>query len=306
MRIFRSMGGIYGTLFVCTAALGGTVAYTLIATHERIDTLSLELEATRGAQLTLNESFETQLLAIGDLLREAQSENAELLATLEREQQNVARSLEQELARVTGTVDDLEKLTRADARLLQKYSKVFFLNEHYEPERLIQIENQYVYSENRTHRFHAEAWPFLKRLIDAAKKDDIELYVFSGYRSFNEQNTIKSNYVVTYGAGTANTFSADQGYSEHQLGTAVDFMTTGIGGQLSGFGTTPAYEWLKKNAHRFGFILSYPQGNEYYIYEPWHWRFVGVKLATDLNRQGTNFYDLPQREIDEYLINLFD
>ena len=81
-----------------------------------------------------------------------------------------------------------------------------------------------------------------------------------------------------YGSG-ANSFSADQGYSEHQLGTTVDFSTSSLGGSLNGFDQTEAYEWLDKNAHRFGFILSYSKDNAYYIYEPWHWRFVGKDLA---------------------------
>ena len=69
---------------------------------------------------------------------------------------------------------------------------------------------------------------------------------------------------------------------------------------------TPAYQWMTDNAHKYGFVLSYPKDNSYYVYEPWHWRFVGVKLATDLHNQGKNFYDLDQRVIDTYLVNIFD
>jgi LAS superfamily LD-carboxypeptidase LdcB len=79
-----------------------------------------------------------------------------------------------------------------------------------------------------------------------------------------------------------------------------------MNGQLNGFDNTPAYGWLGANAHRFGFELSYPEGNDHYVYEPWHWRFVGVKLATHLYNQRLHFYDLDQREIDEYLVNIFD
>jgi D-alanyl-D-alanine carboxypeptidase len=75
---------------------------------------------------------------------------------------------------------------------------------------------------------------------------------------------------------------------------------------LNNFETTPAYEWLVKNAYKFGFALSYPKDNAYYIFEPWHWRFVGTDLARKLHRDGKSFYDLEQREIDEYLISLFD
>jgi D-alanyl-D-alanine carboxypeptidase len=111
---------------------------------------------------------------------------------------------------------------------------------------------------------------------------------------------------VTYGSG-ANAFSADQGYSEHQLGTTFDFTTEGIGGGLvTSFENTPAFAWLKDNAHKYGFTLSYPKDNAYYVYEPWHWRFVGEDLAEDLHEAGKTFYDWDQREIDKYLIKIFD
>ena len=53
-------------------------------------------------------------------------------------------------------------------------------------------------------------------------------------------------------------------------------------------------------------MLSYPKGNAYYIFEPWHWRFVGKDLAKDLHRHKEYFYDWDQRDIDEYLIDFFD
>jgi hypothetical protein len=52
-------------------------------------------------------------------------------------------------------------------------------------------------------------------------------------------------------------------------------------------------------------VLSYPKNNSYYVYEPWHWRFVGVVLSSKLRQEGKNFYDLDQREIDNYLIDIF-
>jgi len=52
--------------------------------------------------------------------------------------------------------------------------------------------------------------------------------------------------------------------------------------------------------------MSYPENNEYYMYEPWHWRFVGTKLARYLDREAKNFYDIEQREIDTYITSLFD
>jgi len=154
-------------------------------------------------------------------------------------------------------------------------------------------------------QFHTDALPFLEEMLEEAKDDDIELGIVSAYRSFDFQRTLKAAYVVQYGAG-ANKFSADQGYSEHQLGTTVDFSTPALGGGLSGFNKTEAYEWLQDNAYKYGFTLSYPEGNSFYVYEPWHWRFVGKDLARKLHRSDSFFYDLPQRDIDEYRLEMFD
>lgn len=234
--------------------------------------------------------------------------NADLSFALNQEKQNLEDKIgdyRDEVNDITGTVSDLEKLSKIDPELLQKYSKVFFLNEHYSPARLTEIPSEYKYSDLKTLKIGTETWPYLKKMIDAAKDDNIEIYISSAFRSFNEQTALKTNYSVTYGVGTANQFSADQGYSEHQLGTTVDLTTTGLNGGLDGFDTTEAYKWLTSNAYKYGFVLSYPNNNAYYVYEPWHWRFVGIKLAKYLHGQNKNFYDLDQRKIDEYLINLF-
>ncbi len=210
-----------------------------------------------------------------------------------------------QISGITGTVGTLDKLSKTDPELLKKYSKVYFLNENYSPARLTLLDKTYGYDESREFYFATDALPFFKNMIRDAKAADIDLWVLSAYRSFDTQTDLKSQYAVTYGSG-ANTFSADQGYSEHQLGTAIDFTTTGLGGRLSGFDKTKAYTWLTENAYKYGFILSYPKGNAYYIFEPWHWRFVGTKLASDLHKDGKNFYDLDQRTLDGYLISIFD
>lgn len=210
-----------------------------------------------------------------------------------------------QVEKLAGTVGDLDKLAKLDKELLEKYSKVYFLNENYIPAKLSEIADEWKYSEDKTLWLHSQVMPFFRSMIKDAKDDGVDLWVVSGFRSFETQADLKDGYTVTYGTG-ANAFSADQGYSEHQLGTTVDFTTSGINGGLSGFGETKAFEWLQKNAYKYGFILSYPEGNSYYVYEPWHWRFVGRDLARDLHNDDANFYDWDQRKIDEYLLNIFD
>ncbi|MDP2642085.1 MAG: M15 family metallopeptidase [bacterium] len=229
------------------------------------------------------------------------------LADLSRYQQTIIDSFQGQIQNISGTVGTLEKLSQTDPELLRKYSKVYFLNENYVPAKLTQVEELYVFKQNGGNLLiHNDVWPFLKRLLEDARSSGIEMLIVSAFRSFDTQESLKSEYAVIYGAGTANQFSADQGYSEHQLGTSVDFTTVAAGGVFSKFQTDPAYQWLKDNAYKYGFILSYPEKNVYYKFEPWHWRFVGVELARMLHGENKYFYDLGQREIDEYLIKLFD
>ncbi len=213
--------------------------------------------------------------------------------------------LAEETQALNGKVSDYEKLQSLDPELLKKYSKVYFLNEHYVPSGLVEIDAKYINGTGRALQFHENAWPYLQRLLDASKEAGLGLLVSSSYRSFGTQAALKASYRITYGAGTANQFSADQGYSEHQLGTTVDFSTKKTG-DLPGFQNTAESTWLLAHAHEYGFVLSYPKGNKYYIYEPWHWRFVGIKLATKLHDEGKTLYELEQRDIDQYLLSIFD
>jgi D-alanyl-D-alanine carboxypeptidase len=241
--------------------------------------------------------LETVLLA-------TQEENLTLSQAV-AEAKERAEELEDEFDDVNDNVEELEKLTKTDPELLQKYSKVYFLNEHYTPTDLKTIPSKYTFQPNRKYEIHEEVYPFLIDLMKEAKDDGLDLQIISAFRSFDTQAELKSAYTVQYGSG-ANTFSADQGYSEHQLGTAVDFTNSTVGATWSGFAQSEEYEWLQKNAHKYGFTLSYPENNQFYQFEPWHWRFVGKDLADDLHDDGKFFYDLSQREIDEYIVDLFD
>lgn len=254
--------------------------------------------------VTLRNTYATEKTALEQQLAVANAENERLNEELRAEEQRLL-ALEEEFGEVSETVDMFEKLAKLDPELLQKYSKVYFLNEHYEPPRLSTIKKGFLYDENTPLKIHSKVRPFLEDLLEDAEDDNIELFVRSAYRDFGTQAALKTGYTVTYGSG-ANAFSADQGYSEHQLGTTVDFTTTGLNGGLDGFDKTEAYEWLLENAHKYGFVLSYPENNAYYQFEPWHWRFVGRDLARLLQKKDEHFYDLDQRDIDEYLLEIFD
>lgn len=299
-----------------TAALLPVIVLSLIAfawaghryvqkSEQRYEELTRTLEAQAEAASSTAATLAETINVLENNLELTKSESATLAGTLSTARQDLA-SLQTETSKIGGTVGTLEKLSKTDEELLMKYSKVFFLNENYVPKQLSEIKNQYLYSERKTQYFLTDALPDLTTMLDAANAAGVTIYVKSAYRSFNEQDNLKDAYEVTYGEG-ANQFSADQGYSEHQLGTTVDLITPGLGGELTTkFETTAAFKWLQANAYKYGFVLSYPKGNAYYIYEPWHWRFVGRPLAKDLHDKGIGFYDLDQRKIDEYLVSIFD
>jgi LAS superfamily LD-carboxypeptidase LdcB len=249
--------------------------------------------------------LETLLNDTKNLLQETLDENEDLEDDL-RDEKDRNEEFEDQIEKIGSTVGTLDKLAKTDKELLMKYSKVYFLNEHYMPPKLKELPTSFVSKNDGDPEFiHKEVYTFLIDMLEDAKDDNVMLTVVSAFRSYDEQRALKGVYSVTYGSG-ANTFSADQGYSEHQLGTTVDFSTEGLSGGLQGFDGTAAYEWLIKNAHKYGFVLSYPKNNAYYIFEPWHWRFVGTDLARDLHEDGKFFYDVDQREIDTYLVSIFD
>jgi len=138
---------------------------------------------------------------------------------------------------------------------------------------------------------NSEATNALYRLQDAASLAGFSLPLVSGYRSYSRQQIIYNNYVKIDGQVLADTYSARPGHSEHQTGLAFD-----VGKIDDNFGSTPQGKWLKDNAHYYGFIIRYPKGKEHitgYKYEPWHIRYLGVEIATDVYKKGVT--------LEEYL-----
>lgn len=269
---------------------------------ERLSTLSTEVDSLTQNLASTTASIQETITETRTYLSNSLSAERDNVGNIQRQLGN----FQNQVGNISGTVNTLQKLAKTDPELLKKYSKVYFLNENYVPARLSEIPSMYEYSDRKQLLFHTDALPHLEAMINTASTSGVIIYTFSAYRSFAEQRALKADYRVIYGAGTANSFSADQGYSEHQLGTAVDFITPGLGGVLDGFDNTKAYQWLINNAYRFGFVISYPKNNGYYVFEPWHWRYVGVKLATEIHDEGKNFYEMDQKTIDQYLVNIFD
>ena len=146
-------------------------------------------------------------------------------------------------------------------------------------------------SEYNGAKVHAKVLPYLKNMIDDAKKAGINLWISSCYRSIEKQaklHNIKINYYLKNGYNIkdakimARRVVAAPGTSEHNLGMAVDF-----NGVLDSFYKTKEYAWLINNAQEYGFILRYPKEKQDItkkIYEPWHFRYIGKEHAKNMKK----------------------
>lgn len=137
----------------------------------------------------------------------------------------------------------------------------------------------------------AEAASALERMFTDASAQSANLMLGSAYRSYSSQSSIYNNYVRSYGQAEADRFSARPGTSEHQTGWAADLSQRydqSCWLEIC-FGATAEGQWLKNNAHKYGFIIRYPNGKEGitgYQYEPWHVRYFGTDLANKIHSAG--------------------
>lgn len=165
--------------------------------------------------------------------------------------------------------------------LINKYNK---LADDYVITDLVNLEKEY--STNKLAIKQIAALP-LMTMIDDAKKEGINLNVISAYRTNERQKELYNSSVKKNGKKHALLYSAKPGHSEHQLGLAVDLNTT-----QEKFKNTKEYAWLKENAHKYGFIERYPKGKEDitgFNYEPWHYRYLGVDIATKIYNENITF-----------------
>ncbi|MCE0488076.1 M15 family metallopeptidase [Ornithinimicrobium sediminis] len=140
------------------------------------------------------------------------------------------------------------------------------------------------------YELRAEVNDQLEELFSAAEAEGLGLRVISGYRSYETQAGTYDYWVRNYGQASADATSARPGHSEHQTGLAVDLDDLTGGCYLDAcFGELPEGRWVARHAHRFGFVLSYPQGlrdRTGYTYEPWHLRYVGPHAARAMRELG--------------------
>ncbi len=171
--------------------------------------------------------------------------------------------------------------------LVNKYN---FLSRDYTPSNLVEVDNTKLIS------YVAQKFNEMK---NEAKRNNLNIVAISGYRSFDYQSTLYNKYVTVDGRKKADTYSARAGFSEHQTGLAVD-VSNGKSPYYS-FENTDEFKWMCNNAYKYGFILRYPKDKEYitgYIYESWHYRYVGVEAASFIKKNNITY--------DEYYVMFID
>lgn len=191
--------------------------------------------------------------------------------------------------------------TKKDILILT--NKYLRLDEDYKPSDLEKIKVDYFINGNsKVSYLRKDARDAFERLSADSIKNNTPVYGQSAYRSYEKQSILYNSAVESYGKEKAMLDTARPGHSEHQTGLAIDVSSTKTGNMLD-FENTDSFNWMVNNAHKYGFILRYPKGKENihgYIYEAWHYRYVGVKVATDMHN---NYSDLT---FDEYYYKFID
>ena len=159
--------------------------------------------------------------------------------------------------------------------LVNKHNK---LSSTYIPSELELINE--LYSDSKQY-LRKKARSAFESMTNDAKKIGLNIIAVSTYRSYDYQDKLFNNYVKELGLDYASMCSAQAGYSEHQLGLAVDIANNTL--DYDNFDKTKEFNWVKDNAYKYGFILRYPIDKvdiTGYKYEPWHYRYIdSIDLA---------------------------
>ena len=166
-------------------------------------------------------------------------------------------------------------------------NKHYKIENNYKPDNLVTVLSEHGYP----NKIRADVYEEFKKMYNAAKNDNVSIFIASPYRSYSDQNALYTYYVNTDGKQNADTYSARPGFSEHHTGLAMDLIPE-YGLDLDTFENSDGFKWMQENAYKYGFILRYPKDKEYitgYIYEPWHYRYVGINAATTIKNEGLTF-----------------
>lgn len=177
--------------------------------------------------------------------------------------------------------------------IVNKYN---YLSSDYIPNDLVKT-NEYA-KENLS--LNKEAYEAFKKMARDASLNNLNLRIISAYRSYEYQNNLYNRYLENDRQDIVDTYSARPGHSEHQTGLAIDLDNKKS--LYIDFEKTKEYLWLKDNCYKYGFILRYPENKEHitgYMYEPWHYRYIGIKESTYIHNNNLTYEEYYYEFIDE-------
>jgi len=177
-------------------------------------------------------------------------------------------------------------------------NKTYSLPKNYIPADLLKMTEKYGDS---TKMIKKETYIAFKQMHDDAKRDGITLWITSAYRTYNYQKWLYDRSVNRNGRVYADRTVAQPGFSEHQTGLAIDIVSARGKSLTVEFEKTKQFEWLSSHAHKYGFILRYPKDKENitgYRYEPWHYRYLGVEIATKIRKSNLTYEEYYNQFID--------
>lgn len=185
-------------------------------------------------------------------------------------------------------IETINGITYVDGYLIA--NKTYSLPDWYEPENTHEALNGRDWCANC---IDEEAYQAYDKMRNDLKNEGMNIYIASGYRGYYQQQGLYQMYVNQDGQEEADTYSARPGHSEHQTGFAFDICDSSNDDYYhcinDAYKDMPSAKWLKDNCYKYGFILRYPEGktNETgYMYESWHFRYVGKELAEKLYNNG--------------------
>lgn len=183
-----------------------------------------------------------------------------------------------------------------EANLKNEYlvlvNKFYYLPNNYERNDLENISLQYAYHDNSASSVVNEAYYNMRQ--DVENELGVHLMVNSSYRPYKDQEEIYNSFKKV-SLKYADSYAARPGHSEHQTGLAIDLTSLEhpyVNDTEESFDKSEEYEWLKNNCHKYGFILRYPEGKDHitgYNTESWHFRYVGIDVATQIYNEGITF-----------------
>ena len=170
-------------------------------------------------------------------------------------------------------------------------NKFYTIDQTYIPENLTTISLSHSYGREGDNKLIDYAYEKFLELWEAAKEQGYYLMVTSSYRTYQEQKEIYNSRKNSQGEKKADQTAARPGHSEHQTGLVVD-MTSKSEPYADDFSQSNAYNWLKENAYKYGWIERYPENKTYltgYSPESWHWRYVGIKAAQIIHDEDITY-----------------